>query len=792
MKFLFSYKGLPVRVFLFLPFQNRKALQIAFSQGTGGHFPKQSAQLFSALKSLFESLSSESMQGSCYWIEKGEQSEWIFCSAMNQESALLMAMGLWGFFCEHPLEVEFQEDSAYYAFPDLQATVIDRGRLVQLIEAEFHALFPRSDILISAYIRHQKRMLPFKTEVQGITRDLFNVCMRFQTVEPLRSGVGWLRTKVACLLKSQWVLTSSLRYQLSKILAEAYQYARELLANRFDQTQWKKVVQEYARELNRLFKVICFLKGGVDHEWVFNLSMADPTEMCFELSARFFKTWGENVSRDTVLDARQITSLQQQGKKYLQLAVFLDDGKNIAPFMEKLDARLLFDCALLSETTALHVLKTPALQKKCQAQEIGALVREINWGENHALELLKLFQDQALPVSFSDFDGLLQRIPSLCLHIIASPVLRLRLYQESDWMIFIVFREIAEELMRYVAEAADVPPELLVFIDAGSAVQHRIQKHVDHSRGSRQAFAQLLDQCTQKMQQGNLSYQALLGKLYLGFPNLLMRKDIHRGCVLLEPLAQAGDEDVLTTLVNFERQEYFCDEVRFLLGRIYLTENPRVASQYFSRISRDSPYYKEAMFECANVAYCVYSDKGAALKHLESIIAASCSDEPAYRDATLLAVACDEKLHANPSVAEVYARGTQFVEGGVMLYGRFFSERQSIEAQCFDHVRATEKKLSRKMLRNVWREYLDSQSKGFWRDVIDSSALSVYRSARSRIYTDTGRYRVLREYMEQQPNSAEAKKFCKMLEKNFGTDFFNGKCTHHPTSNESDFTKTFR
>lgn len=186
-------------------------------------------------------------------------------------------------------------------------------------------------------------------------------------------------------------------------------------------------------------------------------------------------------------------------------------------------------------------------------------------------------------------------------------------------------------------------------------------------------------------------------------------------------------------------------------------ENPYLANYFLKRVPSSHPQHQRALYERANIEFCIFKNKENALESLSQIEKTS----PYYHP--LLSVASQSE---NKAMTDLYLEISQDKEKIIIAENCSIS-RGSKSAALFVH---QTKKITLLNLQEVWGNYKKIKQNKFFKGPSRETS-DAYNRAKSPVFNDEGRFNTLSDYVLDPKN--HHRDFYKALIAKFGKDSFN-------------------
>lgn len=303
------------------------------------------------------------------------------------------------------------------------------------------------------------------------------------------------------------------------------------------------------------------------------------------------------------------------------------------------------------------------------------------------------------------------------------------------------------------------------------------------------AYLEIFKKLEQKAVDGLIGFQLLVAKLYLT-KNFLCSANIEKSCHFLrmaglyngkikypQQFLNDVNEEVLQTLLMIDANEGN-STTKYSLGKIYLHRlDTQKAYEYFLQVNPDSEHYNEAMYECANVQFCIDKNKAQALSYFSRL-------NTKNYDSSIVIEACRNRLGTNPSLTDIYTLQVKKDNNRFFfLSGQSLSQTKQMAHQLFGCTK--DNKINLADITNIWDNYLKLNS--ITTKQISVEIQAVYNKATSLIFNDVGRFQILRDYVLN--SKAQDNDFCKLLVAKFGDSFFSkDDCISEPSHTSASST----
>ncbi|STX28484.1 Uncharacterised protein [Legionella beliardensis] len=677
-------------------------------------------------------------------------------SSSSQEVVLHMMIAVWKFMQENSNDITLLERDYYNSdYTRLYETNrIDRNQFNDYVNTAFASLTAPRRNLITAYEQYQESILTLQGELNKFKSNLTGISSKYKNTGYLKQITSDFAAQINNVFKDKICLTPLVKHEVAKVISETYQKA--VVAHKknsfFGRIGWSS--SDFATDLSKAFKKF-LLADGVDSQMIAAVKASNPIEICYHTAEYYF-----NLVKSK---PRELTNFHMQAARYLKLAVDLDNGSHVASFMEKIDRRFIAESAKISEHIALHVIRTPKLRKDLTPYQLGDIIYSTNWSEEKANEVIHIIAGPPpLIDTFSQLERLCGSFSSANLTILTKPSL-LELQKVGYTHIGYVLRGAYGALIKNIDSCETVSAELIDFIDIAKESDNAVKEYNSHYTGLyelSEKYATVLKKLEEKALEGHTDFQVLVGQLYRS-SNPFTPKNTEKACEFLLMAVFNNEERALQELLEMDAAESD-DSIKYSLGKIYLDRlDFDKAFDYFSQVTSASKHYDEAMFECGNIKYCISKDKAEAYSLFAKI-----NPDKKYHLSVLLE-SCRDRVGSNPSITDIYAVQKRQTIDSVIVSGQEFPKDVRTAQVLFGN--SENNKVSLEQLEKVWGEY-QKIKKSIFKRKTSSETLAVYNQAKSPIYNDIGRYRILCEYALDKKN--QHREFYKLLIKTFGQDFF--------------------
>ncbi|HRD70551.1 MAG TPA: hypothetical protein PK657_10435 [Legionella sp.] len=539
--------------------------------------------------------------------------------------------------------------------------------------------------------------------------------------------------------------------------------------NSFFGMGWSKI--DFATALSNKFKQF-LLKDGVDSKAIGAIKASNPIDICYGIAKYYF-----NLAEQTFFET---VKYKDQAERYLKLAIILDNGKNVVKFLQEIDDKTIVESATISEHIGFYVIGNAELRKclNLTPYQLGNIVSRNTWSEEKANAIIDIIAGPPpLIDTFYPLENLCMIFSSVSLRVLTKPSLLKLLNSSSHIGYKLIYAY--QALMKNIDSCESVSVELKNFINVAVESNNLVDEYNKSYTGLLELSNQYLS-VFQKLQEkalkGYSEFQTLVGQLYRGSVPFTS-KNIEEACKFLLLAALNGEEMALTNLLEMDAEENH-DLIKYSLGKIYLERlDFDKAFDYFSQVTSESKNYDDALFECGNIKYCIFKDKAAAFTYFSII-----NSKKEYSLAALVE-SSRSRLGPNHALTDIYSIQKKVLADSVIISGIEFPINMRTAPQLFGRLK--NKSVSLERLENVWQNYQEIKKSNTFKRGTCNETLAAYEQAKSPIYNDIGRYRVLSDYALDKKN--QHREFYKVLIKEFGKDFFqerinNSSMTFQPSS----------
>jgi hypothetical protein len=406
---------------------------------------------------------------------------------------------------------------------------------------------------------------------------------------------------------------------------------------------------------------------------------------------------------------------------------------------------------MISGNIALYILKTPELRKELDKFRLVRVIAYMDWSEKNAMELVEIILEEIITWPSEMIDSLYylrefgKRFPMAGLKIFTKNSL-IKLEKKDYSKIGYILKDFYDPILNHIGVCETVSEELRGYLTLAVDSQETINEYNKSYTGLRDLkikYRFIFEKLEQKALNGNREFQILVAELCRQ-DTPFSKKDLKKTCAFLYKAFLNGSEDALTILSKIDNEEDNA-EIKYTLGKMYLDKQEiDMALAFFLQVSSNHELYDEAMFECGNIQFCIQKNKEQALDSFSKI------NKPLGEsfNASLLMKAC--QIDSSASIIDLYSHCT---------------ERPLLSC-------SSDKKITIDKIEFLWEKYQTVKNGKFFKKTCEITE-GTYTIARSAIYNDVGRYRVIREYFLDKNN--QKKYFYKILEKEFGHNFFQEK-----------------